>query len=327
MERDGKRYAVKRDGSEGPEIPEAPEFPSALRKWARNDMTQRGYEIMSLIRPEALKIPALAQVIRYPMIFQNIRYNENVAYPIRNDLTIRKDYKLWRFREDNKHHVPPNTDIERARALKLAREAAQKARNEARKIAGKSATDIENAAREAWEETMVNELPNDTLRMAYLRDWQNDRAANETPRGDFRNQGWWHQILDSSSYLVYAPKDASDIVRAQASILAAYIKDINGVAEMTQENKDAINIWFADRRGRQMPTPKLTGGEVEALGYKNGMVEIVDEHGNKKEVSLQEVRERLSRVVKIGDKIAFASDQAKIGLPTAGIEIGSVIPK
>ncbi|TSC55348.1 MAG: Uncharacterized protein Greene041679_631, partial [Parcubacteria group bacterium Greene0416_79] len=281
---DGKRYALGTNAAGAAieiEYPEAPPFPKTLREWARNDMTLRGYEIMTLLRPQALAIPALVQTVRWGMTHDQLRRNENIAYQTRDDITFLKDYKLWRLLDKkDKHYMPENTDAERAQALLLATQAAEAARTAAT-AAEAGAEQIESAARTAWQKTISVTLPKDSLRQKWFGSWLSDRAPKEIAgtRGRFRNSQMLHNGVDGGTLAFWRDKDVSDIQRVEADLIAAYIRDLKGVTEMTAQNKDALNWMFTNRAGKELPRPELRGEAVEELGFINGTVTVVDEHG------------------------------------------------
>lgn len=83
-----------------------------------------------------------------------------------------------------------------------------------------------------------------------------------------------------------------------------------------------------------MSRPELKGDFIEEIKdsygnqlYPGGKVQVKDASGAViKEVSLQEVRDQLDRKIKIGERLAFASDYYKAGetLPT-DFGVGTIV--
>lgn len=321
VERDGKRYVKPKVGPEI-EVPDEPELPSKLRNWARNDVTLRGYEIMASIRPDALKIPTLVQVIRWGMTHKDLRNNNNIAFKIREDMTYLKDYKIWRLFKGNEHYLEENTETERIAAYKKATLAAEAAGK-----AAKAGEDAEALARRAWDQTLATELPKDTLRTAWLESWLSDRAPNEIAgaRGRFRNSTTIHSGVGPSELAFWKGKDSSDTQQMEADLIAAYIMDLEGIAEMTRVNKEALNWMMTNRSGKELTRQPLHGQLVDDQGYTDGKVEIKDVAGTVlKTVSLDEVLIQLDNTVKEGDRMVFASDLRRSGKDASHVKVGTV---
>lgn len=125
IEKEGQKFAVDKNGKPYP-IPKKLEFPSHLRSWIRNKMTLPEWEIAASISTEMFRIPALVQVIRWPMIFQQFRTNPNWTFELRDMMTYLKDADLDKLvQKVDPNYLPEDSEETRAIAYKEALAAAE----------------------------------------------------------------------------------------------------------------------------------------------------------------------------------------------------------
>ena len=274
---DGVEYATYKDAAgvnQKLEIPKEPELPSHLRHWARNNMSLPEYELAASISPEMFKNPTLVQVIRWPTIFRDLRYNENLSYGVRNGMTYLKDWPLEAvLDEENAKYIEANTLGERREAMIKAAAAADAVETKllADKMAKKEkATDEEiQAARDSeYRKVYAQFTQSDTIREYIANNWLQSRAVNEIPRGRFRNSHIYHRLVNAAMGQQWKEKDSEDVTMIDSDkakgekaggLLTHALQDLQaerrGEGVVYDENRKFLNYMFCDPRSSVISRP------------------------------------------------------------------------
>lgn len=262
---DGTRFAKTSDGREL-DLPAEPKLPSELKNWARNKMTLPEWEIAAAAMPKMFDVVALVQSMRWPMIFQQIRTNENWTYEKRDAMTHMKDAEIDPILDDPKYAARPDhleeDDVQtRKDALVAAKAAADKAEADARAAGESDAKKLLAARQAAFDETYAENTPKDTVLMRRILAWASGRGAKEMAdaRGPRRDSKILHKIIDRARGAQWKEKDTGDVTKLLDHLLEDYRAEENGEGVMTSENKELLRYLMEDPRSAGIPRPVSPG--------------------------------------------------------------------
>lgn len=251
--------------------PVAPPMPPHLKGWARNDMTIHGYEVLYALMPDALKSKSLVGATRHGFTHKELRFNNNLGFNDRNELSFIKDAKIRRF-VDRKHpdYVVANTEAERQTAFNEAKTAAQAL---LATIPGATNEQKREAWEKEWEKARAKYLQKDLIIEKGMKEWASGRSSDEiaSARSLFRNSSELHTLIDKGIVSKWEGKDSEDIVFLLRDLVRSYKAEIDGKGIMTLENRKALeDILYNPRSRIQIPT--LTESELREVDKDIGGV-------------------------------------------------------
>lgn len=242
-------------------VPKSPGMPSHLKAWARNEMGVHGYELLSMLIPSALKSPSLVSVTRHGFTHKELRFNNNITFDTRNELSFIKDRSIRRFTDRKQSgFFAGNTESERKMAYD---EALAEAQQVIKSMTDATDEQKQKAWDDAWSKARSKHLQKDLIVEREMRGWASGRSADEvaSARSVFRNSPELHAIVDKGIVPKWEGKDSEDIVFLVRDLVKSYKNEMEGKGVMTLENRKALeDILYNPRSRLQLPT--LTGSDL-----------------------------------------------------------------